>query len=77
MTTPCRWQDRQVGSGIGSLMGPSCSVALLVANLTSSHRVPMNAYPGFLGFFYRNLGSSSIGNAFLTSYKTLLEKQGG
>jgi hypothetical protein len=31
--------------------------------------------PGFLGFFYRNLGKSSIGNAILTSYKTYFEKE--
>ena len=31
--------------------------------------------PGFLGFFYRNFGSSSIGNSFLESYKTYLEKR--
>ncbi len=29
---------------------------------------------GFLGFFYRNFGSSNTGNAFLESYKTYLEK---
>lgn len=26
--------------------------------------------PGFLGFFYRNLGKSSIGKAFLNAYRT-------
>lgn len=31
--------------------------------------------PGLLGFFYRNFGKSSTGNAFLTSYKAYLEKQ--
>lgn len=30
---------------------------------------------GLLGFFYRNLGSGSIGNAFLESYKAYFEKQ--
>ncbi len=30
---------------------------------------------GLLGFFYRRLGSSNTGNAFLKSYKTYLEKQ--
>ena len=33
--------------------------------------------PGFLGFFYRNFGKSSIGNALLKSYKTYFEKQNG
>lgn len=31
--------------------------------------------PGFLGFFYRKLGSSKTGNAFLTAYKSYLEQQ--
>ena len=31
--------------------------------------------PGVLGFFYRNFGKSSIGKAFLKSYKTYFEKQ--
>lgn len=31
--------------------------------------------PGFLGFFYRNLGSSKTGNAFLAAYKTHFENQ--
>lgn len=31
--------------------------------------------PGFLGFFYRNFGSSRMGNAFLKAYKTYLERQ--
>jgi hypothetical protein len=41
------------------------------------HRTVMSGVeaPGLLGFFYRNLGSSKTGNAFLTSYKTYLEKQ--
>lgn len=30
--------------------------------------------PGLMGFFYRNFGSSKMGNAFLNSYKTYLEK---
>ena len=30
---------------------------------------------GLLGFFYRNLGSSNTGRAFLESYKTYFEKQ--
>jgi hypothetical protein len=29
--------------------------------------------PGMLGFLYRKFGSSNIGNAFLTSYKTYFE----
>jgi len=32
------------------------------------------AAPGLLGFFYRNFGKSSTGNAFLTSYKAYFEK---
>jgi hypothetical protein len=31
--------------------------------------------PGLLGFFYRSLGSSNTGNAFLEAYKTYFEKQ--
>ena len=31
---------------------------------------------GVLGFFYRNLGSSNIGNAILSSYKSYFESQG-
>jgi len=31
--------------------------------------------PGFLGFFYRSFGSSSIGNALLKSYKTYFESK--
>lgn len=31
--------------------------------------------PGFLGFFYRKFGKSSIGNALLKSYKTYFEKE--
>jgi hypothetical protein len=31
--------------------------------------------PGFLGFFYRRLGSSKTGNAFLAAYKTNFESQ--
>jgi hypothetical protein len=31
--------------------------------------------PGFLGFFYRKFGKSSIGNALMKSYKTYFEKQ--
>ena len=30
--------------------------------------------PGFLGFFLRNFGSKNIGNGFLKSYKSILEK---
>ena len=30
---------------------------------------------GVLGFFYRKLGGSNIGNAFLKSYKSYFEKQ--
>ena len=29
--------------------------------------------PGFMGFFYRTFGKSSIGNSLLKSYKTFLE----
>ena len=32
--------------------------------------------PGFLGFFYRKLGSASIGKAFLKAYKSFLESGG-
>ena len=41
------------------------------------HRTVMSGVeaPGLLGFFYRKLGSSNIGNAFLTSYKVYFEKQ--
>ncbi len=31
--------------------------------------------PGLMGFFYRNFGKSSTGNAFLQSYKTYFEKK--
>ena len=31
--------------------------------------------PGFMGFLYRNFGSSSMGKAFLKAYKDHLEKQ--
>jgi len=31
--------------------------------------------PGVLGFFYQKLGSSNIGDAFLTSYKAYFEQQ--
>ncbi len=31
--------------------------------------------PGFLGFFYRNLGSSKMGNAFLAAHKAYFEGQ--
>ena len=31
--------------------------------------------PGLLGFFYRNFGKSSTGNAILNSYKTYFENQ--
>ncbi|MBL7122113.1 MAG: hypothetical protein ISS12_09030 [Candidatus Marinimicrobia bacterium] len=37
---------------------------LVISNLTA---------PGFMGFFYRNFGSSNTGNAFLNSYKTYYE----
>lgn len=41
------------------------------------HRVVISGVeaPGVLGFFYRKLGSNSIGKAFLTSHKTFLESQ--
>lgn len=31
--------------------------------------------PGFLGFFYRNLGSSKTGNAFLAAYESHFESK--
>jgi hypothetical protein len=41
------------------------------------HRTVMSGVEasGVLGFFYRNLAKSSIGNAFLNSYKTYFEEQ--
>lgn len=42
-----------------------------------SHRITisnLNA-PGFMGFFYRNFGSSSMGKAFLGAHKSFLEKE--
>jgi hypothetical protein len=41
------------------------------------HRTIMSGVEagGLLGFFYRNLGSSNTGNAFLSSYKTYFEKK--
>ena len=44
-----------------------------------THRLVMSdvAAPGFLGFFYRNLGSSKIGSAFLKAYQAYLEEQDG
>ena len=43
-----------------------------------THRLVMSGVeaPGFLGFFYRNLGSSKTGNDFLTAYKTHFEDLG-
>ncbi len=35
------------------------------------------AAAGFLGFFYKNLGSSKTGNAFLAAYKSFLEDHAG
>ena len=42
-----------------------------------THRLVMSDVEatGFLGFFYRNLGSSKTGNAFLAAYKTHFENQ--
>jgi len=42
-----------------------------------THRLVMSDVeaPGFLGFFYRNLGSSKTGNAFLAAYKTHFESR--
>jgi hypothetical protein len=42
-----------------------------------NHRTVMSGVeaPGLLGFFYRNLGSSKTGNAFLTSHKAYFENQ--
>ena len=31
--------------------------------------------PGFMGFFYRNFGSSTMGKAFLNAHKNFLEKE--
>ncbi len=47
------------------------------SNTGVKHRTVMSGVeaPGLLGFFYRNFGSSNIGNAFLTSYKAYFEKQ--
>ena len=41
------------------------------------HRTTMSGLEtsGFLGFFYRKLGSSSMGNAFLKAHKTYLENE--
>lgn len=40
------------------------------------HRIVISdlTAPGFMGFFYKNFGSSSMGRAFLDTYKTYLEK---
>jgi hypothetical protein len=40
------------------------------------HRVVISGIeaPGFLGFFYRNFGKSSIGKSVLDSYKSYFEK---
>lgn len=40
------------------------------------HRLVMSDVeaPGFLGFFYQRFGSSKMGNAFLTAYKTYFEQ---
>lgn len=43
----------------------SVELDITISNITA---------PGFLGFFLRNFGGKSIGNAFLNSYKTILEK---
>lgn len=42
-----------------------------------AHRLVMSNVqaPGFLGFFYRNFGSSKTGNALLTAYRAYFEKQ--
>ena len=42
-----------------------------------THRLVMSdvGAPGLLGFFYRKLGSSKTGSAFLTAYKAHLERQ--
>lgn len=42
-----------------------------------THRLVMSdvAAPGLLGFFYRTLGRSKTGNAFLSAYKTHFEQQ--
>lgn len=42
-----------------------------------AHRIVLSGVeaPGVLGFFYRNLGKSSIGNALLRSHKTFFENR--
>ena len=41
------------------------------------HRITISNLkaPGFMGFFYRNFGSSSMGKAFLNAHKSFLEKE--
>ena len=53
-----------------------CLDEFLTSTKKVKHRVVLSDVqaPGFLGFFYRNFGKSSIGNALLKSYKTYLEK---
>jgi hypothetical protein len=49
--------------------------------MTSDHSVTQRTVisgveaPGLLGFFYRKLGKSNIGNALLASYKTYFKQQ--
>ena len=45
------------------------------ANIVS-HRITISNLkaPGFMGFFYRNFGRSSMGKAFLNAHKSFLEK---
>ena len=47
-----------------------------VSNTGVRHRIVISDVeaPGLLGIFYRKFGSSNIGNAFLKSYKSYLEK---
>ena len=47
------------------------------SNTGVTHRLVISDVeaPGFLGFFYRTFGSSKMGNAFLSAYKTYFEQQ--
>ena len=48
-----------------------------VSDNVISHRITISNLkaPGFMGFFYRNFGSSSMGKAFLNAHKSFLEKE--
>jgi hypothetical protein len=47
-----------------------------VSNNNVSYRITISNLkaPGFMGFFYRNFGSSNMGKAFLAANKAFLEK---